>query len=57
MRKEIKVVPECPQVKRKPRAVSSFLKKTYELLNVLSTLSRMNRTKVLSDGPPMESDS
>ena len=45
-------------LKRKPRAVSTFLKKTFELLNV-NSFNYLRRWKIMpaSDGPPMVSDS
>ncbi len=36
--------------KRKSRTVSTFLKKTYELLNVLTNLCRTTKTTIRSDG-------
>jgi len=46
----------CPsEEKRKSRTVSTFLKKTYELLNVLLSVSRIASTAIASDGPLQES--
>lgn len=43
----MRVTPEPLQSKRKPRAVSSFLKKTYELLNVSFPLPSKSKTAML----------
>jgi len=45
---------ESITIKRKPRAVSSFLKKTFELLNVKIHLFRMYKIMKLWDGHLVE---